>query len=93
MPLMRAWELYGGDEARAGERFRVGLPLVATGARGSLACSCLASRASTADHELAAAEVVRSLPSAGQAADEGPPQQAVQTAHQQQQQQQQAVMY
>ena len=53
----------------------------------------LASRASTADHELAAAEVVRSLPSAGQAADDGPPQQAVHTAQQQQQQQQQqAVM-
>lgn len=53
----------------------------------------LASRASTADRELAAAEVVRSLPSAGQAADDGPPQQTVQTAQQQQQQQQQAVMH
>ncbi|TLH71430.1 circularly permuted type 2 ATP-grasp protein [Mycolicibacterium phocaicum] len=97
---LRPFAVNDGDDVWVlpGGLTRVALPegsLVVNSSQGggSKDTWVLASRASTADHELAAAEVVRSLPSAGQAADEGPPQQAVQTAHQQQQQQQQAVMY
>ena len=96
---LRPFAVNDGDDVWVlpGGLTRVALPegsLVVNSSQGggSKDTWVLASRASTADHELAAAEVVRSLPSAGQAADEGPPQQAVQTAHQQQQQQQ-AVMY
>ena len=97
---LRPFAVNDGDDVWVlpGGLTRVALPegsLVVNSSQGggSKDTWVLASRASTADHELAAAEVVRSLPSAGQAADERPPQQAVQTAHQQQQQQQQAVMY
>ncbi|SEB05676.1 Uncharacterized conserved protein, circularly permuted ATPgrasp superfamily [Mycobacterium sp. 283mftsu] len=97
---LRPFAVNDGDDVWVlpGGLTRVALPegsLVVNSSQGggSKDTWVLASRASTATHELAAAEVVRSLPSAGQAADEGPPQQAVQTAHQQQQQQQQAVMY
>jgi len=97
---LRPFAVNDGDDVWVlpGGLTRVALPegsLVVNSSQGggSKDTWVLASRASTADHELAAAEVVRALPSAGQAADEGPPQQAVQTAHQQQQQQQQAVMY
>jgi len=97
---LRPFAVNDGDDVWVlpGGLTRVALPegsLVVNSSQGggSKDTWVLASRASTADHELAAAEVVRSLPSAGQAVDEGPPQQAVQTAHQQQQQQQQAVMY
>ncbi|MGX9671372.1 circularly permuted type 2 ATP-grasp protein [Mycobacterium sp. HM-7] len=96
---LRPFAVNDGDDVWVlpGGLTRVALPegsLVVNSSQGggSKDTWVLASRASTADHELSAAEVVRSLPSAGQAADEGPPQQAVQTAHQQQQQQQ-AVMY
>ncbi len=97
---LRPFAVNDGDDVWVlpGGLTRVALPegsLVVNSSQGggSKDTWVLASRASTATHELAAAEVVRSLPSAGQAADEGPPQQAVQTAQQQQQQQQQAVMY
>ncbi|UCZ62106.1 circularly permuted type 2 ATP-grasp protein [Mycolicibacterium phocaicum] len=97
---LRPFAVNDGDDVWVlpGGLTRVALPegsLVVNSSQGggSKDTWVLASRASTADHELAAAEVVRSLPSDGKAADEGPPQQAVQTAHQQQQQQQQAVMY
>ncbi len=97
---LRPFAVNDGDDVWVlpGGLTRVALPegsLVVNSSQGggSKDTWVLASRASTATHELGAAEVVRSLPSAGQAADEGPPQQAVQTAHQQQQQQQQAVMY
>lgn len=96
---LRPFAVNDGDDVWVlpGGLTRVALPegsLVVNSSQGggSKDTWVLASRASTADHELAAAEVVRSLPSDGKAADEGPPQQAVQTAHQQQQQQQ-AVMY
>ncbi len=98
---LRPFAVNDGDDVWVlpGGLTRVALPegsLVVNSSQGggSKDTWVLASRASTATRELGAAEVVRSLPSAGQAADEGPPQQAVQTAHhQQQQQQQQAVMY
>ena len=97
---LRPFAVNDGDDVWVlpGGLTRVALPegsLVVNSSQGggSKDTWVLASRASTADHELAAAEVVRSLPSAGQAADDGPPQQAVHTAQQQQQQQQQqAVM-
>ncbi len=98
---LRPFAVNDGDDVWVlpGGLTRVALPegsLVVNSSQGggSKDTWVLASRASTATRELGAAEVVRSLPSAGQAADEGPPQQAVQTAHhQQQQQQQQAVMH
>jgi uncharacterized circularly permuted ATP-grasp superfamily protein len=95
---LRPFAVNDGDDVWVlpGGLTRVALPegsLVVNSSQGggSKDTWVLASRASTADHELAAAEVVRSLPSAAQTVDEGPPQQAVQTA--QQQQQQQGVMY
>ncbi len=97
---LRPFAVNDGDDVWVlpGGLTRVALPegsLVVNSSQGggSKDTWVLASRASTADHELAAAEVVRSLPSAGQAADEGPPQPAVQTAHQQQQQKLEAVRY
>ncbi|TLH66265.1 hypothetical protein C1S80_08120 [Mycolicibacterium aubagnense] len=95
---LRPFAVNDGDDVWVlpGGLTRVALPegsLVVNSSQGggSKDTWVLASRASTADRELAAAEVVRSLPSAGQAAADGPPQQTVQTA--QQQQQQQAVMH